>query len=285
MHEYFRVTIKGEEGNCRAVKPAVRRYCAFAVMLGALACTPTRVVTAPAPRPVMPANVSSFTCAPPKEATPSHVELNVVGTLATSEAQAISAELCPRLIEVGYCISIVHGDQPELRGTLDVELDLIPIPVKRVAIVGGTLSDKRLHECVVDALEVTRHSGHSGRLRFTLQVRAPKRVAAAPEAGVDDAKGRLPPEVIKALIKAHFPRFRTCYERLLKTDPAAAGTIAVRFIVERNGAVSNAEVEEASTIKDAAARACVRAAYTKIRFPAPAGGRVMVTYPIDFAFE
>jgi hypothetical protein len=246
-----------------------------------VACNARRVATAPAP-PAPPANttkVSSFTCPPAAEATPSNVELTIVGALDT----ATVGVLCPRLVEVGYCISIVQGDQPELQGTLDVEIDLIARQLKRVAVVGGTLSDHKIHECVVDALEVTRHPDHPGLTRFTLAVRAPKRTAKPPEG--DDLKGRLPPSVIKGLVKAHFPRFRTCYERLLKTNPAAAGTISVRFFVERNGAVSTADVQEDSTITDAATRACVRSAYTRIRFPEPVGGRVMVTYPIDFAFE
>src|SRR5687768_7062477 len=104
---------------------SLARWLILAV-LGTQACAAPRAAVTSPPPVAAPPTSNSFTCAAPKDATPSNVDLNVVGTLDTAETKALAAELCPRLIEAGYCISIVHADQPELRGTLDVELDLIP---------------------------------------------------------------------------------------------------------------------------------------------------------------
>lgn len=137
---------------------------------------------------------------------------------------------------------------------------------------------------MVDALEVTR--GDFGRtIRFTLNVVA-RDTRSAPAAKDSEGVGTLPPKVIKELIRAHFPRFRSCYEQRLASIPDLSGTVSVRYIIDENGAVSSAEIDEAgTTIHDAEMRACVRDAYRRIRYPPPVGGKVMVTYPITFTME
>lgn len=96
-----------------------------------------------------------------------------------------------------------------------------------------------------------------------------------------DIQGRLPPEVIKRIIRANFPRFRACYEQGLKKDPGLKGTVAVRFIIDTTGAVESANLSGGS-MSDSQVSSCVLGVYRTLSFPEPEGGKVMVTYPIDF---
>ncbi|MBI2395118.1 MAG: AgmX/PglI C-terminal domain-containing protein [Deltaproteobacteria bacterium] len=99
-----------------------------------------------------------------------------------------------------------------------------------------------------------------------------------------DIQGRLPPEVIKRIIRANFPRFRACYEQGLKKDPGLKGTVAVRFIIDTTGAVESANLSGGS-MSDSQVSSCVLGVYRTLSFPEPEGGKVMVTYPIDFQNE
>lgn len=104
-----------------------------------------------------------------------------------------------------------------------------------------------------------------------------------PDGGVD-VVGKLPPDAIKRVVRANFPRFRACYESGLKKDPGLKGSVAVRFIIDNTGATENVSAAGGS-MTDAAVSSCVLGIYKTISFPEPEGGKVMVTYPIDFQNE
>lgn len=99
-----------------------------------------------------------------------------------------------------------------------------------------------------------------------------------------DMTGKLPPETIKRVIRANFPRFRACYEQGLKKDPGLKGTVAVRFIIDTTGAIESASPSGGS-LSDAGVSSCVLGVYKTLSFPEPESGKVMVTYPIDFQSE
>ena len=62
--------------------------------------------------------------------------------------------------------------------------------------------------------------------------------AAGPH-GRDQVNGRLPPEVIQRIVRQNFGRFRLCYENGLRNNPNLQGRVSVRFVIGRDGAVSN----------------------------------------------
>ncbi len=99
-----------------------------------------------------------------------------------------------------------------------------------------------------------------------------------------DASGKLPPDTIKRVIRANFPRFRQCYEGGLKKDPGLKGTVAVRFIIDQTGAVETASLSGGS-MSDGQVSSCVLGVYKTLSFPEPESGKVMVNYPIDFQNE
>jgi hypothetical protein len=96
--------------------------------------------------------------------------------------------------------------------------------------------------------------------------------------GVTTVTGRLPPEVIQRTVRQNFGRFRQCYEMGLRTNPNLAGRVAARFVIGRDGAVSN--VSASGDLPDAQVKSCVASAFYGLSFPMPEGGIVTVTYPI-----
>ena len=100
--------------------------------------------------------------------------------------------------------------------------------------------------------------------------------------GATEIKGSLPPEVIQRIVRQNYGRFRLCYENGLRTNPSLQGRVAVRFVIGRDGAVSNVSNGN-SDMPDAAVVACVIRAYYTLAFPQPEGGIVTVVYPIMFS--
>jgi hypothetical protein len=120
--------------------------------------------------------------------------------------------------------------------------------------------------------------GHDyGRLGRGHRARAPR---IRPE-GVTTVSGRLPPEVIQRVVRQNYGRFRMCYERGLGANPNLEGRVAVRFVIGRDGAVSNVS-NGGSDLPDPKVVGCVISAYYGLSFPEPDNGIVTVVYPIVF---
>jgi hypothetical protein len=100
--------------------------------------------------------------------------------------------------------------------------------------------------------------------------------------GAASAKGRLPPPVIQRIVRASFGSFRRCYERGLATDSTLRGSVRVKFVIARSGAVESV-LDAGSTLPDSDVVSCVLAGFTTLKFPQPDGGMVTVVYPIQFA--
>jgi hypothetical protein len=90
--------------------------------------------------------------------------------------------------------------------------------------------------------------------------------------------GRLPPEVIQRIVRQNNGRFRLCYENGLRKDPTLGGTVTVRFVIGREGRVSN--VSSGGDLPDKSVAQCIELAFYGLEFPAPEGGIVTVSYPI-----
>ncbi|NOU28543.1 MAG: AgmX/PglI C-terminal domain-containing protein [Polyangiaceae bacterium] len=100
--------------------------------------------------------------------------------------------------------------------------------------------------------------------------------------GTVAVSGRLPPEVIQRIVRGSMPRMRRCYESGLARNPKLAGRVTTRFVIGRDGAVSQV-IDGGSDLADKAVGECVRRAFGVLSFPEPEGGIVTVTYPITFA--
>jgi len=98
--------------------------------------------------------------------------------------------------------------------------------------------------------------------------------------GATSVSGRLPPEVIQRIVRQNFGRFRLCYENGLRNNPNLQGRVSVRFVISRDGTVSN--VSGGGDIPDGSVVSCVTRAFYSLSFPQPEGGIVRVSYPIVF---
>jgi hypothetical protein len=119
-------------------------------------------------------------------------------------------------------------------------------------------------------------SGH-GRLGGSHKTSAPK-----VRMGATSVSGRLPKEVIQRIVRQNFGRFRLCYEGGLGKNPNLEGRVTVRFVINRNGSVSNVS-NGGSSIPDSSVVNCVVRAFYGLSFPKPEGGIVTVGYPIMFS--
>jgi hypothetical protein len=119
-------------------------------------------------------------------------------------------------------------------------------------------------------------SGH-GRLGGSHKTTAPK-----VRMGATTVSGRLPPEVIQRIVRQNYGRFRMCYEQGLARNPNLEGRVSVRFVIGRDGSVSNVS-NGGSDLPDSGVVGCVISAYYGLSFPQPEGGIVTVVYPIMFS--
>jgi FHA domain-containing protein len=116
-------------------------------------------------------------------------------------------------------------------------------------------------------------SGH-GRLGGSHRTKAPQ-----VRMGATQVSGRLPPEVIRRIVRQNYGRFRLCYEQGLGRNPNLEGRVTVRFVIGRDGAVSNVS-NGGSDLPDSNVVNCVVKAFYGLSFPKPEGGIVTVQYPI-----
>jgi hypothetical protein len=101
-------------------------------------------------------------------------------------------------------------------------------------------------------------------------------------AGVNTVSGRLPPEVVQRIVRQNYGRFRQCYENGLTRNPNLTGRVTARFVIGREGAVTNAQ-NGGSDLPDSGVVSCVVSAFYGLSFPTPENGIVTVSYPIMFS--
>ncbi|MBX3230735.1 MAG: AgmX/PglI C-terminal domain-containing protein [Labilithrix sp.] len=94
--------------------------------------------------------------------------------------------------------------------------------------------------------------------------------------------GRLPPEAVQRVVRQGFGRLRFCYESGLRRNPGLEGRVAVKFVIDREGAVAMASAG-GGDLPDAEVTACVVRGFQSMSFPPPEGGIVTVVYPLVFS--
>jgi Ca-activated chloride channel family protein len=105
--------------------------------------------------------------------------------------------------------------------------------------------------------------------------------APAPRADVGEVTGALDTSVVARVIAAHRAGLRFCYERSLQKRPGLAGKVVLRIVIQADGKVTLAEIAE-TTLNDADAEACMTRSVARWQFPAIAGGKVEIRFPIVF---
>ena len=84
------------------------------------------------------------------------------------------------------------------------------------------------------------------------------------------------------LSRLSYGRFRLCYEQGLRKDPTLQGRVTVKFVIDAQGHVSQAN-DGGSDLPDSDVVVCVLRAFSNLAFPQPdGGGQVTVVYPLTF---
>jgi hypothetical protein len=106
-----------------------------------------------------------------------------------------------------------------------------------------------------------------------------------PEKVEEDGENRLPPHVIRRIVRANAGRFRLCYQGALLTNPGLAGGVTTRFMIGADGRVKSAQNLSAD-LSDKTVVGCVTRSFYGLVFPEPPNGKtVTVTYPLTFSPE
>ena len=87
---------------------------------------------------------------------------------------------------------------------------------------------------------------------------------------------------LRAVMQRNRDSYRKCYERELLKNPSLAGTIAMEFVIQADGAVASASIAS-TTIGSPAVEQCVADAVKQLVFPpTQGGGSEKVSYPLVF---
>jgi hypothetical protein len=91
-------------------------------------------------------------------------------------------------------------------------------------------------------------------------------------------------EVIATIIKDHRKGARACYEQVLQDVPGMKGDLVIQFILNPDGSMKHAELNEArSTIKEPKLANCVIEVMRHLDFPQSSRGmETKVNYPFNF---
>ena len=193
--------------------------------------------------------------------------------------------ICAALPVLSPCVDLAAAPDKEVDGTIGIAWSVGADGHGVAKFVGGTLDDPKVQACIVDAASKITFSAPEAKtatITYALHGhRGPKPKSVKMIETGTTIVGRLPPEVIKRIVRANFPRFRACYEQGLKTDATLKGTVVTKILIDTTGDVASASTAT-GTMGNAAVEACVLGVFKTLAFPEPEGGKVSVTYPIDF---
>ena len=99
--------------------------------------------------------------------------------------------------------------------------------------------------------------------------------------GLDESQktGYLAPERIRDVVRSHYPSLMDCFESGRSRHPALEGKVTLRFAIGLEGNVSALSIWD-NDVPDCDVVQCIRAHASRIEFPHPKGGVVLVQYPI-----
>jgi Ca-activated chloride channel family protein len=89
--------------------------------------------------------------------------------------------------------------------------------------------------------------------------------------------GSLDKDIIRRIVRAHINEVRHCYNQGLAADPNLKGRVVIKFVIDAQGKVISAQVDE--NLTDVSVGECISKAVTRWIFPKPSGGTITVTYP------
>ncbi|MCP4871960.1 MAG: AgmX/PglI C-terminal domain-containing protein [Proteobacteria bacterium] len=87
---------------------------------------------------------------------------------------------------------------------------------------------------------------------------------------------------IDRVVKTHLSAIRYCYQQELTKNPALSGKVVIKFVIARDGTVSQATVKS-SSLQNVITEKCITGKFMQMRFPRPkSDGIAVVAYPFVF---
>ena len=93
--------------------------------------------------------------------------------------------------------------------------------------------------------------------------------------------GPLNKDTIEAVVKAHLPELKRCYEIALETQQNSEGTVVLSWMISKEGLVDELKLKS-STAKSPRVGACFKDSVKIWFFPRPADGRPQ---PVEYPFR
>lgn len=88
-------------------------------------------------------------------------------------------------------------------------------------------------------------------------------------------------EIEKALAK-RLQQFQYCYEKALLSNSSLAGTVTAQWTIGTGGSASDVKIVR-SQLRNEGLHQCIAKEIRNVKFPAPSGGAVTLTYPFAFS--
>ena len=208
----------------------------------------------------------------------SHVWVQVLG--AALLISGVAAVALMRQDALDTLPEVSEPGPPTDDPTQDVEPE-VPGPKPRRILVdtpSGDTLDVSASNLAVDAppSPVAPPDG----ARKTVKPKRPAPASTQPSRvrfGSMTVSGRLPPAVVRDALEQRRATFQAC----VPSNEAARATATVRFVIGRDGAVSNVSNGGADGLASAAVNCLARACYG-MKFPKPEGGIVTVSARLTF---
>ena len=173
--------------------------------------------------------------------------------------------------ELLSCYTDALEDQPGLAGSITLEFQISAIGVvSHILVEELELGDATVAACLLATMPTIQFpSGKGGGIMIVRM-----QLCFAPMSNVAPGAPDL-----SAVIRAHQPRFRSCYEEALEVNPGMQGLCEVHFVIDPDGSVRSFDCGARDV--EPALEDCLREVFLKMIFtPPPGGGVIEVSYPL-----
>lgn len=128
-------------------------------------------------------------------------------------------------------------------------------------------------------------TAQAGEGAEVVEVRVRARTPSFGDIEDDGGDGVFDPAIVARQIRTRASAVKACHETELRRSPTVEGKVAVRFVIQTTGSVTNVQITENTTGSDSLA-ACVSSTIGRLRFnPGPDGGSVTFSFPFVFAIQ
>jgi hypothetical protein len=93
--------------------------------------------------------------------------------------------------------------------------------------------------------------------------------------------GSIPQSLIEKILAKHLDKLRYCYEKALLSDAGIGGNVLLQWTIVSSGEARNIRTLR-SAISNTQMQGCINREISKIPFPKPSGGEVIVKFPFNF---